>query len=52
MKQLFEIENGYIKIPDGPGLGIDLIDDIDKIYPFTGRYGSFVRHEDGSILDR
>ena len=52
MKTPFEIENGYINIPDGPGLGIELIDDIDKVYPFTGRYGKFVRHEDGSIVDR
>lgn len=52
MKTPFEIKDGYIKIPDGPGLGIELIDDIDKVYPFTGRYGKFVRHEDGSIVDR
>ncbi len=52
MKKPFEIENGYIKIPDGPGLGIELLDDIGTVFPFTGRYGKFVRHEDGSIVDR
>lgn len=38
MKTPFEIKDGYIKIPDGPGLGIELIDDIDKVYPFTESY--------------
>ena len=52
MKTPFQIQNGYIQIPDGPGLGIELIDDIANVYPFTGRYGKFVRHEDGSIVDR
>ena len=52
MKKPFVIENGYIKIPDGPGLGIELIDDIEKVFPFTGRYDPFHLHEDGSIVDR
>ena len=52
MKKPFIIKNGYIQIPDGPGLGIELIDDIDKVFPFTGRYRKFFRHEDGSIVDR
>lgn len=52
MKEPFSIKNGYIKIPDGPGLGIELIDDIETRYPFYGRYGKFVNFEDGSIVDR
>lgn len=52
MKQPFAIENGYIKIPDGPGLGIDLIDDIETVFPFTSRVDPFHLHEDGSIVDR
>lgn len=52
MKEPFHIENGYIQIPDGPGLGIELIDDIEKVFPFTGRYDPFYLHEDGSIVDR
>ena len=52
MKKPFELENGYIKVPDGPGLGIELIDDIDQVFPFTGAYGKIHRHEDGSVLDR
>ena len=52
MKQPFVIKNGYIQIPDGPGLGIELLDDIGTVFPFKGRYGKFVQHEDGSIVDR
>ena len=52
MKEPFQVENGYIKVPDGPGLGIELIDDIDKAFPFQGAYGGINLHEDGSVVDR
>ena len=52
MKEPFRIEDGYIVLPEGPGLGIELIDDIDKIFPFQGMYGGIHLHEDGSIVDR
>ena len=52
MKVPFQVENGYIKVPDGPGLGIELIDDIDQVFPFTGAYGGIHLHEDGSVVDR
>lgn len=52
MKEPFRIEDGYIILPEGPGLGIELIDDIDKVFPFQGMYGKINLHEDGSIVDR
>ncbi len=52
MKEPFVIENGYVKVPEGPGLGVELIDDIDKIFPFEGEFGGIHLHEDGSIVDR
>jgi len=52
MKVPFDVEKGYIKIPEGPGLGVDLIDDIDKVFPFQGMYGRINLSEDGSIVDR
>ena len=52
MKEPFVVENGYVRVPDGPGLGIELIDDIEEKYPFQGRYGGIHLHEDGSIVDR
>ncbi len=52
MKQPFEVKDGYIRVPDGPGLGVELIDDIDKVFPFEGSYGKISLHEDGSVVDR
>ena len=33
-KQPFEVENGYIKVPDTPGIGIDLDEDSLAKYPY------------------
>ena len=52
MKTPFQVENGYIILPDGPGLGIELIDDIGTAFPFTGSYGGINLHEDGPVVDR
>ena len=52
MKAPFHVENGYIRLPEGPGLGIELIDDIDTVFPFQGSYGGINLHEDGSVVDR
>ncbi len=52
MKKPFQIQDGYILVPDGSGLGIELIDDIDQVYPFQGMYGGIHLHEDGSVVDR
>jgi galactonate dehydratase len=52
MKVPFDVEKGYIKIPEGPGLGVNLIDDIEKVFPFQGMYGRINLRKDGSIADR
>ena len=52
MKEPFHIENGYISLPDKPGLGIELVDDIAEKFPFKGKYGGINLHEDGSVVDR
>ena len=52
LKKPFVIENGYISLPEGPGLGIELDEEAlkDKIYD-----GSWdtprIYHEDGSIAN-
>ena len=33
-------------------VAVELLDDIGTVFPFKGRYGKFVQHEDGSIVDR
>lgn len=52
MKTPFRVENGYIILPDAPGLGVELIDDIAEVFPFKGSYGGIHLHEDGSVVDR
>ncbi len=52
MKEPFKVENGYIYIPDGPGLGIDLIDDIEEKFPPKQRSISAMIAYDGSVYDR
>jgi galactonate dehydratase len=41
-------EDGYIKIPDKPGLGIDLNEEIIKSRPYTPRN---LRHYTGTVTD-
>jgi galactonate dehydratase len=31
----FKIKDGYMEIPNGPGWGVELVDDIDKKVPYT-----------------
>jgi L-alanine-DL-glutamate epimerase-like enolase superfamily enzyme len=39
-KETPEVVNGYIDLPDKPGLGFELIDDFDKKFPYVpGYYG-------------
>ena len=45
-------ENGYITMPEGPGLGIELVDDIAEKFPFQGMKPRWSYHEDGSPIDR
>lgn len=52
MKQPFQVEDGYIILPKEPGIGVELIDEIDQAFPFKGNYGGIHLHEDGSIVDR
>ena len=47
-----KVENGYIIMPEGPGLGIELVDDLAEKFPFQGRKPSWTFHEDGSPVDR
>ena len=45
-------ENGYITMPEGPGLGIELVDDLAEKFPFQGMKPRWSYHEDGSPIDR
>lgn len=52
MKEPFKIENGYIHVPNSPGLGIELIDDIEEKFPTNQRSISCMVAFDGSVYDR
>ena len=47
-----EVVNGYAILPTAPGLGIDLVEDVDKKFPFERRTILTRLHEDGSIVDK
>jgi galactonate dehydratase len=52
MKEPFQVQDGYLQLPDKPGLGVELIDRIEEVFPFTGVYGPADLLADGSVADR
>jgi galactonate dehydratase len=52
VKSAVKLENGYLIIPDAPGIGIELADDAAEKFPFTPRVVSTRLHEDGSVIDQ
>ena len=53
LKKPFKIESdGCIRIPDGPGLGIEVDEDALKSLQFDGTWDTpHLFHEDGSVAD-
>ena len=47
-----EVVNGYAILPTAPGIGIDLVEDVEKKYPFERRTILTRLHEDGSVVDQ
>ena len=47
-----ERDGGYLVIPDGPGIGVELDDDAIADHPYEPRDVVTRRHEDGSIVDQ
>ena len=40
LKEKPAIEGGYLTLPDAPGLGVDLADDLEARFPYIeGHYG-------------
>ncbi len=52
-KDVFKYENGFVKIPEGPGLGIEINEDHVRKLAATGHNwrNPLWRHEDGSIAE-
>ncbi|NOU96597.1 galactonate dehydratase [Paenibacillus sp. LMG 31456] len=52
LKKPFQIENGYIQIPEGPGLGIEIDEEALKEKQYEGNWDTpRLYHEDGSVAD-
>lgn len=51
LKNPIEYENGYIIVPDAPGIGIELIDDITEKFPPQQRTINAQISYDGSVRD-
>ncbi len=47
-----KVEEGFLIIPDAPGIGIKLIDGVEAKYPFKRREVKTRLHIDGSVVDR
>lgn len=52
LKTPIQFDQGYIMIPDGPGLGIELADDIREQFPPKPRDFAAKIDTDGSVKDR
>ena len=53
VKEPLRCENGYLLLPDAPGIGVELADDAERYFPPTDRGGIFAaRMPDGSVMDR
>jgi galactonate dehydratase len=43
--------DGFIAIPDGPGIGLSLVDDVERRFPTKPRPIRMRAHADGSVVD-
>lgn len=52
VKQTLEVDQGFLIIPDTPGIGIELTEDAMARFPFKGRAKNTRLHIDGSVVDQ
>ena len=52
IKTPLKVENGFIIIPDAPGIGVELVDDVEKKFPWRRRKLATRHHADGSVVDQ
>jgi len=52
VKRAYGVENGFISIPDVPGIGAELVEGAEEKYPFQLRTVRTRLHEDGSVVDQ
>jgi len=52
VKNPLRIENGFLIIPESPGIGIELAEDAQEKYPYKPRTVKTRLHIDGSVVDQ
>jgi galactonate dehydratase len=52
VKEVLEVADGFIKIPNRPGIGVELAEDAMEKHPFKGRGRATRLHVDGSVVDQ
>jgi len=52
VKSALKLENGFLIIPDVPGVGIELAEDAQERYPYKPRGVRTRLHVDGSVVDQ
>ncbi len=52
VKTLLRVEDGFLIIPDAPGIGIELAEDAAERYPYRKREIHTRLHVDGSVVDQ
>ena len=52
VKSALRLEDGFLIIPDEPGLGIELAEDAQERYPYKPRMVNTRLHVDGSVVDQ
>jgi galactonate dehydratase len=52
VKSILQREGGYLRIPDAPGIGIELTSDAAERHPYKPRAVVTRLHEDGSVVDQ
>lgn len=52
VKSTLRLEDGFLIIPDAPGIGIELAEDAAKRYPYKPRTVHTRLHVDGSVVDQ
>ena len=52
VKGILECEDGFLKISDRPGIGVELAEDAAEKHPFVGRKKVTRLNVDGSVMDQ
>ena len=52
VRQPLRVENGFMIVPDAPGIGIELTEDAARRHPYQPRDVATRRHVDGSVIDQ